>query len=111
MVQIKRNPLGLVMNMVQSMGLEVTYAYDDLVFVDHNAFLLQMDEDPQTINLYFNQDSDIAVRPSLAEELIHYGQENSLRVLEQGLFAIEQASGEALKVTFSRKDHSGQQST
>jgi hypothetical protein len=97
---VKKSPLGLVMNIVQSMGLDVTYAYDDLVFVDHNAFLLQMDKDPQTLILYFNRDSDAALRPRLTEEITHYAREHNLQVQEKGLFAIEQAPGEELKVTF-----------
>ena len=31
------------MQLLEELGHEVTYAYDDLVFVNHNGFLLQFD--------------------------------------------------------------------
>lgn len=49
-------PLGLVKEMVNSLGLEVTYAYEDLVFVEHNAFLLQFDDEKQLVRVYINHD-------------------------------------------------------
>jgi hypothetical protein len=88
------------MNMVEAMGLEVTFAYADLVFVDHNAFLLQMLEDPKVVNLYFNRQSETSARANLAAALILHGAENGLRVMYQGLFDITQQAGETLKITF-----------
>jgi len=101
MITVNNNPLGLIMNVVESLGLEVTYAYDDLVFVAHSAFLFQMDKNPQVVNLYFNQQSDINARAGLAESLIKYGQENGLTIMNKGIFAIEQQEEENLKITFS----------
>jgi hypothetical protein len=100
MIPVRKNPLGLIMNVVESLGLEVTYAYADLVFVDHNAFLLQMDEVPGTVNLYFNRESDAAARPALIAGLSKHARENGLAVVDKGLFEIEQQPGEALKLTF-----------
>ena len=34
-------PLGLVKQLLEEIGIEVTYAYEDLVFVQHNPILLQ----------------------------------------------------------------------
>ena len=31
-------PLGTVMQLLEELGHEVSYAYDDLVFVNHNGF-------------------------------------------------------------------------
>lgn len=35
-------PLGYIREVVNQLGLEVTYIYEDLVYIEHNAFLLQM---------------------------------------------------------------------
>lgn len=101
MITVNKYPLGLIMNVVESMGLEVTYAYDDLVFVAHSAFLFQMDNNPQLVNLYFNQQSDTDSRAGITESLIKYGQENGLTIITKGLFAMEQQEDENLKITFS----------
>jgi hypothetical protein len=37
-------PLGQVKELVESLGMEVSYAYEDLVFLQHNSFLLQFDD-------------------------------------------------------------------
>ncbi|MBV5316642.1 MAG: hypothetical protein JZU50_02430 [Desulfobulbaceae bacterium] len=34
-------PLGLVKEMLEPIGIEVAYAYEDLIFMEHNDFLLQ----------------------------------------------------------------------
>lgn len=34
-------PLGLVKEALEQIGIEVSYAYEDLVFIQHNHFLLQ----------------------------------------------------------------------
>lgn len=50
-------PLGKVLNVIQPTSLEVTYNYDDLVFVEHNPFIIRFDlEDTNLIHLHFNED-------------------------------------------------------
>jgi hypothetical protein len=50
-------PMGKLMMVVESLELTVTYAYEDLVFVEHNAFLCRFDDNiPQNIFLYFSTD-------------------------------------------------------
>jgi hypothetical protein len=33
--------LGMIKEMLEQIGIEVTYAYEDLIFIEHNHFLLQ----------------------------------------------------------------------
>ena len=48
-------PLGRVLNIIEPTSLEVTYNYDDLVFVEHNPFIIRFDDkDSQLIYLHFN---------------------------------------------------------
>lgn len=102
---IAKNPLGMIMNMVEAMGLEVTYAYDDLVFVAHNAFLLQMTQTPREVNFYFNQQTDPNMRDTLARKLSDHGQEKGLLLINKGFFTLEAADGnEEFKVIFSSSD-------
>lgn len=34
-------PLGMVKAMLETIGIEITYSYEDLIFIQHNHFLLQ----------------------------------------------------------------------
>ena len=55
-------PLYRVNELAQAVGQEITYAYDDLVFISHSDVLIQFvggDEDP--LNLYLHQDLDSKV--------------------------------------------------
>ena len=54
-MSVPYRPLGLIMEAVELMGLEVTHAYEDLVFISHNAFLLRMGSEGQQVYLYFNE--------------------------------------------------------
>lgn len=57
-MNIPSRPLGLVTEMVEEAGLRVTYAYDDLVFVEHNPFLIRFTDSGNVIQLYFNKNCD-----------------------------------------------------
>jgi len=51
-------PLGKLKELVESAGMGVSYAYDDLVFLDHNGFLMQFDEDGRTVFIHMNCEAD-----------------------------------------------------
>ena len=52
------NPLGKLKELVESAGMGISYAYEDLVFLDHNAFLLQFSDDGRTIFIHTNSEAD-----------------------------------------------------
>ena len=99
-MKIPFRPLGKVIEIVECMGLEVTYAYDDLVFVSHNAFLLQMDDTGESLFLFFNEESDISKRDEIAEQLTHHSAERSLNLYEQGTYVMKPNDNETLDVHF-----------
>jgi hypothetical protein len=51
-------PLGIVKEITDSVGIEVSYVYDDLVFVDHNAFFFQFTDKNNAVVLHVNKDAD-----------------------------------------------------
>ena len=52
-------PLGLAREIVNDLKFEVVYAYDDLVFVEHNTFLLQFDyARKDNFRVYFNAECE-----------------------------------------------------
>jgi DNA replication protein DnaD len=60
-------PLGILKTILESLGFEVTHCYEDLVFVEHNAFLLRMEEKGEEVSLLFNTESDEDKRDEIAE--------------------------------------------
>lgn len=52
-------PLGKVKELVESIGMGVSYAYEDLVFLEHNAFLLQFDDDNnESLLVHSNEEAE-----------------------------------------------------
>ena len=51
-------PLGKVKELVESVGMGMSYAYEDLVFLEHNAFLLQFEDDNESILVHTNEEAE-----------------------------------------------------
>lgn len=52
------NQLGLVKNIVEEAGMAISYAYEDLVFLEHNSFLLQFTDKDLEIMVHINSEAD-----------------------------------------------------
>ena len=59
MEKIQFRPLGETRTIIEEMDLEITHVHDDLVFIQHNAFLLRFDDECENnLFLHFNEDCD-----------------------------------------------------
>lgn len=92
-MDIPCRPLGLLRNLVEAMGLHVTHVFEDLVFIEHNAFLLQMGEEGADVRLWFNDESLPAERPAIAGALVEAGTDYGLRIDRRGTFRLTQQAG------------------
>jgi len=54
---IPYRPLGLVKNIIEGLGAEISYVYEDLIFIKHNHFLLRFGEVGDT--LFFHRNDEI----------------------------------------------------
>lgn len=83
-------PLGIIKDMIETIGLEITYVYEDLVFIEHNAFLLQMGKEGQDVAVLFNTETNPQARPEILSRLQRAGSDLALNIFEEGMFKIEQ---------------------
>ncbi|WP_419662020.1 hypothetical protein Dvar_24630 [Desulfosarcina variabilis str. Montpellier] len=94
-------PLGYIRELVNAIGLDITHAYEDLVYIEHNAFLLQMGDSGEIVNLYFNTESVEEERDKIADRLSAEGQARQLTIIRKGLFSMRQKSdGEHIEIQF-----------
>ena len=64
-------PLAEVKMMLEETGNDISYAYDDLIFVEHTAFLIQFDDEkPENLKLYFNTDILQEEAKAIEEKLV-----------------------------------------
>lgn len=90
------------MELIEALGHEVTYAYEDLVFINHNDFLLQFDAaDPNALDLFFNTECDAAEADQVAARMIPEGIEKGLIIRRKGTYTMTEAEGDNLQITFN----------
>ena len=93
-------PLGLAMQAVAELGLEVTYAYEDLLFVSHNAFLLQFQESGPGLDLRFNQDCPDHEADAITAKLQTIAQQLGLEITPKGRYELAQDGEESMSLRF-----------
>lgn len=91
---IPHKPLGLIKTLIETCGLDVSYVYDDLVFINHNAYLLQMGEQGEDIGIWFNSESNLADRPVMLKQLVEAGVKMSLNIFEKGTYSLKSEDNE-----------------
>ena len=87
-------PLGKVSEIVESVALEVTHVYDDLVFVLHNPFLIQFTDTLGVIKIFFNKDIDPAREKELEITLGEEAKNRELLLERAGHYEMEQVEGQ-----------------
>lgn len=50
--------LGLVREALTTAGMELSYAYEDLIFLEHNGFLLQFTDNEAELLIHTNSDAN-----------------------------------------------------
>ncbi|WP_346861492.1 hypothetical protein [uncultured Draconibacterium sp.] len=82
-------------------GLEITYAYDDLVFPDNGVFIIQFD-DSSTDNLfcYFQEECNPVDRENIFASLSNEASQKKATLELKGGYTLEQ-QGENIQIKFS----------
>lgn len=87
-MSVPYRPLGHIRTIVEALGLSVTYMYEDLVYVEHNAFLLRMGDQGEMVYLYFNTESDPQERETITDRLQSAGRKLQINVLRSGTYTM-----------------------
>lgn len=84
-------PFNLVKDIINSCSLDISYFYDDLIFSDHNIFILQFDDNsPEVLNLYFNKDCEFDTKISLKDNLYREAEDRGIIMQDRGQFFLEE---------------------
>jgi hypothetical protein len=75
-------------------GLDVAYAYDNLVFAEHGLFLIQfMDNTSTNIGCWFNNEMPELQQINFYDSLVKSASLNKLSISYKGRFMMKQKSG------------------
>jgi hypothetical protein len=101
-VAIPLRPITRVQDILKELNLDITYTYDDLVFAEHNAFILQFGEKGEEVFLHFNTESDPEKRCHIEEQIKSAGLKQEIKIIRKGLYVLEQVENEKMKLTFQQ---------
>jgi hypothetical protein len=93
-------PLGKITALLADLGLEVTYAYDDLVFVQHSAFMIQFTDEPERLKLFVNTECDPEQANEAAENIILKFESDGFKVIPAGRYFLTPNEDETLDISF-----------
>jgi len=93
-------PLGIITEIVEAAGMGISYAYEDLVFLEHNAFLLEFTANDQELLLHSNSEAvESEIRDSIAR-LKKMAADNGMIFTDGGLYTLTQADDENIRIEF-----------
>ena len=93
-------PLGIVKELVESLGMGISYAYDDLVFLDHNGFLLQFTGDGRSVVVHINSEADRKEVEQDIEKLKDAAVAAGLSISVGTFYTLAQSEDETISIEF-----------
>lgn len=93
-------PLGTVMQLLEELGHEITYAYEDLVFVNHNDFLLQFENIGSALSLFFNRSCPVDEAEKIEQIIIPAADRKGLSITRKGRYHITEQEDDNLQIEF-----------
>ena len=101
-MQFPPKPLGYVKQGLAELGHEISYVYEDLIFPDHTAYLIQFGEVGNELLIYTNIECSEDDAESIKNELTGVlAGRIGFSLIYKGRFNMEQVPGEELKISFS----------
>jgi hypothetical protein len=84
----------------EATDLDIVYAYDDLVFPEHAAFLIQFDDaNGNNYFSYFHEDCLPDSKKEIFTNLSHSCKNHQSSIISKGSFTLEQ-QGEEIEIRF-----------
>ena len=97
-MELQYRPLGVVKEVLERIGLEVTYAYEDLVFTDKNFFLLQFGEKGDLLYYYANVDAAETTDRQIFTTLLPLANSQGISLTHRGRYRLSAGEGEHLSL-------------
>jgi hypothetical protein len=93
-------PLGVVKQVLEEIGLEMTYAYEDLIFIQHNPVLLQFGKVGEILFFYANVETADMEAGQLCTLIQAKAGGQGITLLHRGRYRLSEADGERLSLEF-----------
>lgn len=87
-------------------NLDITYAYDDLVFAEHGIFLLQfLNTEGTEMACWFNNEVNESDEINMFDSLVRSASLNTCKITFNGHFSMQQKAGsEEIELKFEKEE-------
>ena len=93
--------VGKVMNWLEAAGFTVSYLYEDLVFVESNAFLIRFEQsNPFGILIHINIECEPAKAVDLERLLLKEAPKHGIKPLKGGRFTLSEKNDAEIDIRF-----------
>ena len=93
-------PLGMVTEIVESAGMGISYAYEDLVFLEHNAFLLEFTANDTELLIHINSEAEAMDIKDSIGKLKNVAAAHGMTFTDGGRYTLTQADDENIRIEF-----------
>ena len=93
-------PLGTVKVILESAGMGLSYAYEDLVFLEHNGFLLQFTDKESDVLIHINEEAEENELAASLALLQKKAKENGMAFSRGNYYRLSQADKENIRIEF-----------
>ncbi len=99
---IKYRELGKVRNIVEAMGIDITHVHEDIVFVEHTAFILRFDDEcDSNLMLHFNVECEKAEKKGIMSKANAAAGIEGYTITQDKDFKLEEVEGkEEVRLVF-----------
>lgn len=94
-------PLGMVKTIVEAAGMGISYVYDDLVFLEHNSFLLQFTGNDHEVAVHVNSEADEATVHGDIERLQQVALDHTMQFTRGTHYTLVPEGEDAIRIEFS----------
>ena len=95
--------LGVVREIVESIGMEISHVYEDLVFLNHNGFLLRFTDKDNSICMHRNCEAEEQALEDALAILADAATRQGMTFVQDVPYAVSQTGEEELRIAFIYK--------
>jgi hypothetical protein len=99
-MNVENRRLGELANIIEQMGLQITYVWQDIVFIEHGVFLFQFTYEPTKVKVHFVQDCSEEEKDKVMAQLLPLAEKEKMTLSYQGRFVLEQKEEEEMQLKF-----------
>jgi len=93
-------PLGLVKEMLEQLGVTVAYAYEDLVFMENNGFLLQFGRQGEVLFFAANAEGTVQEEQRWLAVLQPLASARGIRLIRRSAYRLTAGDDDQLTLVF-----------